>query len=348
MERFIKGTQRLTARGIACSVDLIIGLPGDSLADFRRSVDLVADHGLDDHLQVFPLAVLPGTRFRREHRRLGLHHDPSPPYLLTHSDTFSPDEIEAALDYAESRCGLALYPRPDLDIAWRHTGTDDLPETDDLRVKLGEGTYIRKLMLSPAITAAEMHHKAKALTHPYQVFVDRKVQDPQAVETAIGILTQHNPHTPLEVVLLSPAFHVQVNKLLASARLARPHYLDKDLRYAYAQPGNRAIHGNRALMITLVTPQEKRMIRGPMCRQVLWWQADRLPTIEEMQRLALSDLDGVLVGGTNDAEGITRWQEHHAPQADELPAISFEVVRLQQRWLALTAGDQYVGKFLKP
>lgn len=85
-----------------------------------------------------------------------------------------------------------------------------------------------------------------------------------------------------------------------------------------------------------------------MCRQVLWWQADRLPTMEEMQSLALTDLDGLLVGGSKDAVGIARWQERHAQQADELPAISFEVVRFQQRWLAFTAGDQYVVKFLEP
>lgn len=345
LERFIKGTQRLTARGIACSVDLIIGLPGDTLTDFRRSVDLVADHGLDDHLQVFPLAILPGTRFRRDHRRLGLHYDPAPPYLLTHSDTFSGAEIEAALDYAESRCGLALYPKPDLDIAWRQAGTEKSGASQDLRVSLDGHTYISKLALSPSTTPETLQRKATILTHPYQVFVDGRIRDQKLVETAIGILTSHNPHTPLELVLLAPAFQVRVDALLDAACLARPHYLDKDLRYAYSQPESEAMHGNRAMMITLATPGKERRIKAPMCRQVFWWQAGRLPEMEEVQRLGISDLDGLLLGGASGGRRIARWQERHAPQADELPPISFEAVTAQHRWLTLTANDQYLKRF---
>lgn len=347
LERFIKGTQRMIARGIACSVDLIIGLPGDTLTDFRRSVDLVADHGLDDHLQVFPLAILPGTRFRREHRRLGLTYDPAPPYQLTHSDTFSSAEIEAALDYAESRCGLALYPQPDLDIAWRQADTSHPRTSQDLRVSVDGRTYISKLVLTPSTSPETLQRKATILTHPYQVFVDARIRDQRAVESAITILTRLNPHTPLELVLLTPSFHVQVDGLLDAARLARPHYLDKDLRHAYSQPDNDALHGNRAMMITLATPRKDRIIEAPMCRQVFWWQADRLPDTEEMQRLGLSDLDGLLLGGTNSAKRIARWQKVHAPQADELPTISFEAVAAQIRWLTLTAKDQYLGRFLQ-
>jgi len=40
-----------------------------------RSVDFVADHGLQDDVQIFPLAILPGTDFRRRSRELGLRFE---------------------------------------------------------------------------------------------------------------------------------------------------------------------------------------------------------------------------------------------------------------------------------
>jgi hypothetical protein len=294
--RFLAGTRHLQTREIACSIDLIIGLPGDTLAGFRDSIDFLVAHGLTDHLQVFPLAVLPGTHFRKAHRSLGLHFDPAPPYLITHTDTLGAEEIEAALDYTESCCGLALYPQPDLDIAWRH------PEGGDLWVRLEGSRYIRKLMLSPGDDVVELAVKAELLTHPYQVFVDGRMPDQASLEAALAILTGVNPHTPLELVLLAPTFEVQVDSLLTAARLSRPHYLDKDLRYAHARPGN------RTLMITLVSSRRDRSIRGPMCRQVFWWPAGRLPEPEKMQRAELEAMDGLLVGGEHRGEEVLAWQ----------------------------------------
>lgn len=332
-ERFLTGIRQLQQRNIACSVDLIIGLPGDTLAGFCSSIDFLAEHDLTDHLQVFPLAVLPGTRFRQAHQGLGLHYDPAPPYMITHTDTLSPDEIEAALDYAESRCGLALYPSPDLDIAWRHE------DGGDLQVELDGRSYIRKLMLWPGISTEELMAKAVRLTHPYQVFVDGRMPDQETMVGLIAKLTSRNPHTPLELVLLAPAFEVKVDALLAAARLARPHYLDKDLRYADRHPGN------RAMVITLISTRRDRSIRGPMCRQVFWWMADRLPNLEEMQRSEIVALDGLLVGGGIEADLIFAWQKAYAALADELPAICFTSVDHQRRWRGLTAADSYVNTF---
>jgi radical SAM superfamily enzyme len=58
LDRFLQGAARLKQRRITPSIDLIIGLPGDDLGGFMRSVDFVADHGLQDDVQIFPLSVL--------------------------------------------------------------------------------------------------------------------------------------------------------------------------------------------------------------------------------------------------------------------------------------------------
>jgi radical SAM superfamily enzyme YgiQ (UPF0313 family) len=114
---FIRGTGRLKDRGIRVGVDLIAGLPGDDPSGFSRTVDFVVDHGLADDIQVFPLSILPGTPFRAASEKLGIVFDPHPPYTVVETSTFSRQAIAAALDEAQDRFDLSLYPYPDLDLS---------------------------------------------------------------------------------------------------------------------------------------------------------------------------------------------------------------------------------------
>jgi hypothetical protein len=85
----------LNDSGAVFGFDLIYGLPGDTLAGFRNSIDFAL--GLyPNHLDIFPLALLPGTRLAARSAELELHHDPVPPYLLTSSPTFPQGDMAAA------------------------------------------------------------------------------------------------------------------------------------------------------------------------------------------------------------------------------------------------------------
>ena len=77
-----------------------------------RSVDFVADHGLQDDVQIFPLAVLPGTDFRKRSRELGLRFDPHPPYTVIENRGFSHEDFLRAYDYAETRLDLVFFLLP--------------------------------------------------------------------------------------------------------------------------------------------------------------------------------------------------------------------------------------------
>ncbi len=54
--------------GLAVSLDLIYGTPGESLADWRASVEAALDTGVD-HLSAYALVVEPGTRMAARVRR---------------------------------------------------------------------------------------------------------------------------------------------------------------------------------------------------------------------------------------------------------------------------------------
>jgi radical SAM superfamily enzyme YgiQ (UPF0313 family) len=106
----IERTKKMYDAGINCKVDLIVGLPGDSLEDFKKSVDDVFAEGLHEMIQVFRLSILPGTEFAVNSKKFGIIADKQPPYYIQSTPTFSEADIREALDYAEEVFDVSLYP----------------------------------------------------------------------------------------------------------------------------------------------------------------------------------------------------------------------------------------------
>jgi hypothetical protein len=89
----------LNESGATFGFDLIYGLPGDTLANFRRSLDYALSL-YPNHLDIFPLAVLPGTELHSNGPSLKLLWNAQPPYVLESSETFCASDLDAATDLA--------------------------------------------------------------------------------------------------------------------------------------------------------------------------------------------------------------------------------------------------------
>lgn len=85
----------LNESGVTFGLDLIYGLPSDTLAGFKESLDYALALQ-PNHLDIFPLAVLPGTRLFERAEELGLDFLPEAPYTLLSSGSFSSKDMEAA------------------------------------------------------------------------------------------------------------------------------------------------------------------------------------------------------------------------------------------------------------
>ena len=332
LDRFVKGAQRLKQRGITPSIDLIIGLPGDDLAGFMRSVDFVADHDLQDDIQIFLLSILPGTSFRRRRRQLGLAFEAHPPYTVIATPTFTPEDFLLAYDYAETRLDTVFFPLPELDLSWRLAGRNG---RQDIRVGLGGHSYVAKLNLPGERPMTEIEGLARCLTQPYQVLVGPGLRDSAYLKKVLAVLTGVNPFTPLEVVFFDPAELPATAELLRGVRLRRPHFLDGDLRFLCPQPGNRAV------LFTVVSGDRRPRFQGEMRRQAYWWRRSALPSLEELGEFA--ELDGVLIDSAVPPAEICAWQDRWKSAAGQYH-ISFAEVRLQRRWLLLTCPDEIVQK----
>ncbi|MBP1752410.1 MAG: Radical domain protein [Geobacteraceae bacterium] len=92
---FVARIGLLNRAGAVFGFDLIYGLPGDSLACFREGLDFALAL-YPNHLDIFPLSVLPGTALAARARDLRLRHLQKPPYTLIDSPAFPAADVAAA------------------------------------------------------------------------------------------------------------------------------------------------------------------------------------------------------------------------------------------------------------
>ncbi len=106
--RFAEKLSLLDAEGLTWGLDLIYGLPGDDLRGFKKSL-AYALCLQPNQLDVFPLALLPGTELAERARDLGLVAEAVAPHLLVESPGFSREDMEKAGRLAQA-CDL-FYSR---------------------------------------------------------------------------------------------------------------------------------------------------------------------------------------------------------------------------------------------
>jgi radical SAM family protein/B12 binding protein len=107
----------LNESGAVFGFDLIYGLPGDTLAGFRQSLDFALAL-YPNHLDIFPLAILPGTALAGRSDALGLQRLTDPPYTLLGSPSFPPAAMTKA-GHLAAACDI-FYSRGKA-VAWFNT-----------------------------------------------------------------------------------------------------------------------------------------------------------------------------------------------------------------------------------
>ena len=114
LRAFERGVRAMMNEGIRVKVDLIIGLPGDTVASVRRGLHYLHDGGLVSDLQVFNLAVLPGTAFRHEAKELGLIHQAAAAVLRPATPTLEREHLFGLMQEAQELFEIEwdALPRP--------------------------------------------------------------------------------------------------------------------------------------------------------------------------------------------------------------------------------------------
>lgn len=242
LRAFERGVRSMMDAGLQVKVDLIIGLPGDTVDSIRRGIDYLQASELYSSVQVFNLSVLPGTAFRQEAALLGLEHQPRPPYYVTRTPTLRLDEMLGLMGEAQDVFGVEFDPPPAPKLEFNPSQN----MVDCWRVDLD----------APRRSLPPADRRAQAFTlwlkgsdlHACRDEAARMVDEVLAV----------NPFTTLQVVLeptQSPRMITsQLLDRLARACFSRPTYLDK---FYAVLPG--PAKGAKRVIVLLPQAEEERL-----------------------------------------------------------------------------------------
>jgi radical SAM superfamily enzyme YgiQ (UPF0313 family) len=112
LRAFERGARAMLDNDIKVKVDLIIGLPGDTVDSIRRGIEYIHASGLYSEVQVFNLAVLPGTAFRQEAKPLGLVYQDRPPYYVLETPTLRLEQMYELMEEAQEIFETEFDPLP--------------------------------------------------------------------------------------------------------------------------------------------------------------------------------------------------------------------------------------------
>ena len=112
LRAFERGVRAMRDEGIRVKVDLIVGLPGDTPESVLRSFHYLHDGDLYSDVQVFNLAILPGTAFRQEAAGLGLRFQPRPPYYLLENATLKQTDLFELMRQAQELFAVEFDAAP--------------------------------------------------------------------------------------------------------------------------------------------------------------------------------------------------------------------------------------------
>lgn len=94
-DKYAEKISLLNSAGVVFGLDLIYGLPGDTLEGFKHSLDYALIMQ-PNHLDIFPLSVLPGTELYDNAAALGLNFLSEAPYTLVSSPGFTGEDMSEA------------------------------------------------------------------------------------------------------------------------------------------------------------------------------------------------------------------------------------------------------------
>jgi radical SAM superfamily enzyme YgiQ (UPF0313 family) len=284
LKAFERGGRALRGEGIRVKVDLIIGLPGDTRDSIRRSLHYLRDSQLYDDVQVFNLAVLPGTAFRNEARELGLEFQSRPPYYVLKTPTLDLADLYSLMEEAEELFETEFDPLPEPQVpGWPgQSGTSQFELCGKTpSANFGDAESARLSSDGPverangtSVLNASWHIDLDATPKPdwlpppeersqaFTLWLRAADFGPYAetVEALVEQFLTENPHTTLQVILEPGAPQSITTAFLADLMRTcyrRTTYLD---RFYSILPG--PMKGSKRLVVLLDAAQRESLDAG--------------------------------------------------------------------------------------
>ncbi|MBI5446840.1 MAG: radical SAM protein [Deltaproteobacteria bacterium] len=321
---WLEGVRELTGAGIKVIVGLIAGLPGDTLAGFGESLDFVLREAPEAEVQLFPLALLPGTRLRADAGKLGLLALERPPYTVQQTPGLTFEELAACTDLFEEATGLELDP----------LGPPALGGFEGA-ARLGEVSgYVSGLLLEAATAPGDWVERVAA--RAAQSFVLWLKGWREGFPEEIGRFLRRLRHGVLTIVLEgAEAWPAERARALLSATGPSGHYLDRSFAFLYGR-GARLVPRLVALVRESSGPASDRLGGAGRLADVAWWVRPEGPWIQEVRgHVERGDFAVVPGGPEEELKALSELL------GEDARSVLFGRPEVQARWDALTGGEAF-------
>lgn len=108
-EKFLQGAGLLQDKNIEIRTGAILGLPGDTLDDFSKTLDFLLSYQLDAHAEIYPLSLLPGSTLLSRSQKIGVSHQSLPPYFVLKTPEMSSSDLSKAVLLIRDKLGKELF-----------------------------------------------------------------------------------------------------------------------------------------------------------------------------------------------------------------------------------------------
>lgn len=151
-----QGISYLTEAGIYTTIDLMFGLPGQTLEDIRKMLGW-ASKFKNTYVQCLQTLLLPGTQIRQDAKKYGMAALPLPPYSVTSTDTLSQLDILQAERIARN------YLNIDMDTQTLQFAGRKLPDLFPEKITYVAGNVSEHFVIKGKTNRRAMIFKGKCL-----------------------------------------------------------------------------------------------------------------------------------------------------------------------------------------
>jgi hypothetical protein len=298
LEAFQRGARAMLDEGIRVRVDLILGLPGDTVDSVRRGLEYLDRVRPFSELQVFNLSILPGTAFRQTAGDLGLEYQPRPPYYVLKTPSLDVEDLYGLMEEAQGVFGIVFDALPP-EVGERQ-GMVDL-DGPDATVSLLPAS--RSLLASCTVDldapAGTSWGAACGRSLAFTLWLksaDFRARAAEAAEVVRQVLVD-NPHTTLQVVLEPAGDPRHLTADVLETLLAASHESLSYLDWFYSLHPIRLL-GAKQLVVLLPAALEASLdeawLEAMEDRATIHWAGGREPAEEDDGRVLAAGEGGAL------------------------------------------------------
>jgi radical SAM superfamily enzyme YgiQ (UPF0313 family) len=289
LEAFERGAKAMLDEGIRVRVDLILGLPGDTVDSIRRGLEYLDRVRPFTELQVFNLSILPGTAFRQTAGDLKLEFQPRPPYYVLKTPTLDLEDLYGLMEEAQDVFGIifdALPPPEVNEEAVACESEDSEMNREWVAAASHSATLVRQCIIDLDVSGGAVLPPPALRSLAFTLWL--KAADFRDSATNAAALVRQvlidNPHTTLQVILEPAGDPRHLTGDVLEALLAASHESLSYLDWFYSLHPVRLLGAKRLVVLLPAEAEElldDRWLDEVEDRATIHWAGSRDPAVVE-------------------------------------------------------------------